>query len=176
MYINKLKNMKKIIILSLSLVTLYSCNDKKEVAEKQEVEAVNYTTFGDSITNENVLTNDEMLAKYETMKAGDTLNVKFGADIISTCKKKGCWMTLNLAEGKESFVKFKDYAFFVPKEGAENHHAIVSGKAFIEEISVDELKHYAKDAGKSQQAIDSIVAPEKKLRFMADGVLIAENK
>lgn len=136
--------MKKIIILSLSLVTLYSCNDKKEVAEKQEVEAVNYTTFGDSITNENVLTNDEMLAKYETMKAGDTLNVKFGADIISTCKKKGCWMTLNLAEGKESFVKFKDYAFFVPKEGAENHHAIVSGKAFIEEISVDELKHYAK--------------------------------
>jgi hypothetical protein len=40
--------------------------------------------------------------------------------------------------------------------------------------SVDELKHYAKDAGKSQAAIDSIVAPKVTYSFMADGVLIAK--
>lgn len=168
--------MKKIILFSIGIMAFISCNDKKEVAEAEVVEQVNFKSFGDSITNESVLTKEEMLAKYETMKSTDTLNVKFGADIISTCAKKGCWMTLNLADGQESFVKFKDYAFFVPKEGAEEHYAVVEGKAFIEEISVDELKHYAKDAGKSQLAIDSIVEPKRTLRFMADGVLIADTK
>ena len=167
--------MKKILFLSISFIALYSCNDKNAVTDKNiEVQEVNYMSFGDSITSEDVISKEEMLAKYETMKSGDTLNVKFGANILSTCKKKGCWMNLSLGEDKDAFVKFKDYAFFVPKEGADNHYAIVAGKAFVEEISVDELKHYAKDAGKSQQAIDSILVPEKKLRFMADGVLIAD--
>lgn len=168
--------MKKIILFSIGIMTFISCNDKKEVAEKEVVEQISFQYFGDSISNDGVLTKEEMLAKYETLKPTDTLNVKFGADIISTCAKKGCWMTLNLADGQESFVKFKDYAFFVPKEGAEEHYAVVEGKAFIEEISIDELKHYAKDAGKSQQAIDSIVEPKRTLRFMANGVLIADKK
>lgn len=168
--------MKKIILFSIGIMAFISCNDKKEVAETEVVEQVSFQSYGDSISNKDVLTKEEMLAKYETMKPTDTLNVKFGAEIISTCAKKGCWMTLNLADGQESFVKFKDYAFFVPKEGAEEHYAVVEGKAFIEEISIDELKHYAKDAGKSQQSIDSIVEPKRTLRFLADGVLIADKK
>lgn len=168
--------MKRFFILSIGLLALVSCNNKKEVVEEQQVESVTYSVFGDSITSKDVLTNDEMLAKYATLQPNDTIDVKFGSTIKSTCAKKGCWMTLDLADGKESFVKFKDYAFFVPKEGAEEHYAIVEGKAFIEEISVDELKHYAKDKGESQQAIDSIVEPKRTLRFLANGVLIAENK
>jgi hypothetical protein len=38
--------------------------------------------------------------------------------------------------------------------------------------SVDELRHYAKDAGKSQASIDSIINPETTYSFLADGVLI----
>ena len=34
------------------------------------------------------------------------------------------------------------------------------------------LKEYAKDSGKSQAAIDSIIAPETNYSFLADGVLI----
>jgi hypothetical protein len=49
---------------------------------------------------------------------------------------------------------------------------VVKGKAFVSIESVDELKHYAKDAGKSQAAIDSITKPESTYGFMADGVLI----
>lgn len=168
--------MKKILLLSIGLLSLVSCENKKEVVENVVVEPVSFSVFGDSISSKLALTKEEMLAKYETLKPGDTLNIKFGSEIKSTCAKKGCWMTLNLPDGKESFVKFKDYSFFVPKEGAEEHYAIVDGKAFIEEISIDELKHYAKDAGKSQQAIDSIVEPKRTLRFLANGVLIAENK
>src|SRR5690606_3612258 len=103
------------------------------------------------------------------------LEVKFASESISTCKKKGCWMTLNIAEGKETFVKCKEYAFFVPTEGAENHATIIAGKAFITETSVDELKHYAKDAGKTEEEIATITEAKVEYRFMADGVLIAEN-
>lgn len=172
--------MKKTIMLLAATALITACNKKENTVAEQEaspaVSEVSYKVFGDSITKEDVISKEEMLAKYETMKQGDTLNVKFSSEIISTCKKKGCWMTLNLSTGKEAFVKFKDYAFFVPKEGAENHEAIVSGKAFIEETTVDQLKHEAKDAGKTQEEIDKITEPSKNYRFMADGVLIAEAK
>lgn len=171
---------KKTLMFLAAMALITACNKKENaVAEQEEVAAANsvsYGVFGDSITKEGAISKDEMLAKYETMKPGDTLDVKFNSEIISTCKKKGCWMTLDLGTGKEAFVKFKDYAFFVPKEGAEKHEAIVSGKAFIEETTVDQLKHEAKDAGKTQEEIDKITEPSKNFRFMADGVLIAEVK
>ncbi len=89
------------------------------------------------------------------------------------CQKKGCWMTLDLADDKEAFVKFKDYGFFVPKN-AQDKEVVVNGKAFVSVESVDVLKHYAKDAGKSQAAIDSITEPKVTYSFMAEGVLIAK--
>lgn len=116
-----------------------------------------------------------MLARYASMQPGDTLSVKFASEIKKTCKKKGCWMTLDLSNDKQAFVKFKDYAFFVPKEGAEEHKTVVSGKAFITETSVDELKHYAIDAGKSNEEIEAITESKVEYGFMADGVLIAES-
>lgn len=169
--------MKKIVFVFAAASLMIACN-KKETTTTEKVEnttekKVDYQVFGDSITADGAISQEEMAAKYESMKPNDTLDVKFVSQIKATCKKKGCWMTMNLANEKEAFVKFKDYAFFVPKEGAENHTAIVSGKAFIEETSVDQLKHEAKDAGKTQAEIDQITQPSKNYRFMANGVLIA---
>ena len=82
-------------------------------------------------------------------------------------------MTLALPEDNEAFVKFKDYGFFVPMN-AQKKEVVVQGKAFVSIESVDELKHYAKDAGKSQAAIDSIIAPKTTYSFVANGVLIAK--
>lgn len=167
--------MKKYLIVLALAVTFVACNKKEVTTEtsNETIENKNFQVFGDSIIADGAITKAEMLAKYEAMKETDTLNVKFASEIINTCKKKGCWMTLKLENDKEAFIKFKDYAFFVPKEGAENHEAIVSGKAFIEVTSVDQLKHEAKDAGESQETIDKITEPKKNYRFMADGVLIA---
>ena len=50
---------------------------------------------------------------------------------------------------------------------------IVSGKAFVSETSVDDLKHYAEDAGATQAAIEAIVSPKKTYTFEAAGVLLA---
>lgn len=159
--------MKKIIAFTLCFFALTSCKKETISTEKQN----DYAFFGDSISPENPTSNENMMLQYDKLKAGDTIQVKFKAKIKNVCQKKGCWMTLQLPNEKEAFVKFKDYAFFVPKN-AKDEEVIVKGKAFVSIESVEELKHYAKDAGKSQAAIDSIVAPVTTYSFMADGVLI----
>ena len=47
-------------------------------------------------------------------------------------------------------------------------------KAFVTEISVNELKHYAEDAGKSEEEIAEITEAEKTFAFEADGVLLKQ--
>lgn len=146
---------------------------KPEIKADLAKAEVKYATFGDKISADKALTKDQMLKKYASMKKGDTVNVKFKSKIMSVCKKKGCWMKMDLADNKESFVRFKDYGFFVPLN-ADNSEAIVSGKAFLDVISVDELKHYAKDGGKPQEEIDKITQPKITYAFQADGVLIQQ--
>lgn len=132
-----------------------------------------FASFGDKITAKNALSAPAMLKRYKAMKAGDTVSVKFRSTISSVCKKKGCWMKMDLPEGNESFVKFKDYAFFVPLN-ADKSNAIISGKAYVDVISVTELQHYAKDAGKSADEIAKITSPKVTYAFMADGVLLQQ--
>jgi len=148
---------------------------KSKVEAKSEAAqpAFKYAAFGSKITADKALTKEQMTQKYASLKKGDTINVKFKSKIMSVCKKKGCWMKMDLAENKESFIRFKDYGFFVPLN-ADNSDAVVSGKAFLDVISVDELKHYAKDGGKSQEEIDKITQPKITYAFQADGVLIQE--
>jgi len=164
--------MKSKFIALLGLVILASCKQNKEAVQEKEVKK-EFAVFGDSISNEKALTAAQMLAKYQTLKTGDTLAVKFTTKINEICQNKGCWMTLDLGQNQQAFVKFKDYGFFVPMN-AQNREVVVEGKAFIEETPVNELKHYAEDEGKSKAAIDSITTPKKELKFLAHGVLIAK--
>jgi len=98
-------------------------------------------------------------------------NIQIKGEIKSTCKMKGCWMELDVAE-KTIFVRFKDYGFFVPKEGAEGKLAFVNGKLSIDTLSVAQLKHYAEDAGKSKEEISLIDKEEITMSFLAEGVII----
>ena len=89
--------------------------------------------------------------------------------IVDVCAKKGCWMTLDMGE-ETVMVRFKDYGFFVPTDASGE--VVINGKAFVNEISVDDLKHYAEDAGKSAEEIAKITEPEITMSFEADGVLL----
>lgn len=167
--------MKKILfIFALSIISFSCKNEKSEEKLTTETEemAVNYQTFGAEISDENVLTKQEMIEKYTNMKPGDTLNVKFAATVKDVCQKKGCWMNLNMGE-KEAMVRFKDYGFFMPKDIA-GQEIIVNGKAYVEEMSVEDQRHYAEDGGQSAEEIATITEPKRTLAFEADGVLIPE--
>ena len=108
------------------------------------------------------------------LKEGDTLNVKFASKINTVCKSKGCWMNLDLGNEQESLVKFKDYGFFMPLN-SDGREVIVNGKAFVNTTSIEELRHFAKDAGKSEEEIAKITEPKYTLSFEADGVLMVKN-
>ncbi|CAM3701658.1 DUF4920 domain-containing protein [Flavobacterium gelidilacus] len=163
--------MKKIVLASAFLVALVSCKKENEAEVAATEPQVEYAVFGDSINTDGVLTYQEMTSKFGDLNPGDTVDLKFSSTIKNVCQEKGCWMNVALDNDKETFVKFKDYAYFVPMN-AENKEVVVSGKAYVSEVSVSDLKHYAEDAGKSQASIDSIKEPKKKYLFMADGVLI----
>ncbi|MBA4155450.1 DUF4920 domain-containing protein [Flavobacterium sp.] len=164
--------MKKVFVIAVAVFSMISCKNV-EVKEVTNVAPEKFQSFGDSITAEGAITKEELLAKFETLKEGDTIEVKFRSEIKDVCQKKGCWMNMNLSNDKNTFVRFKDYGFFMPFNAAGSE-AIVNGKAFISVESVDELKHYAKDAGKSQVAIDSITEPKVSYSFLSNGVLIKE--
>ncbi len=161
--------MKKVLYVLVAIVLVISCN--KKVEEKINSSPVNYAKFGDSISPDSAITKEVLLAKYLSLKTNDTIEVKVASTIVDVCQKKGCWMNLDLGSGKTALVKFKDYGFFVPKNASKSE-VIVHGKAYIEVTPISDLKEYAKDAGKSKAAIDSIVAPETNYTFIADGVLI----
>jgi hypothetical protein len=149
--------------------------EKTEVSIKTEVTAPkeDFALFGEKFSADKAMSSADMLKKYKTMKAGDTVVVKFRSKVNEVCKKKGCWMSMQLPGENESFVRFKDYGFFVPKN-ADGSEAIVHGKAYLDVVPVTQLQHYAKDGGKSDEEIAKIKEPKVTYAFQADGVLMVE--
>lgn len=125
------------------------------------------TQFGEEISMDGAITFTDF---YDQMKDKDEMEVKIKGEVTGVCQKKGCWMTME-EDGKELFIKFKDYGFFVPKT-ISGRTAVIDGKAFREVVSVDEQRHMAEDAGKSEEEIAKITEPKEELRFMANGVLL----
>lgn len=99
-------------------------------------------------------------------------NVAVNADVKGVCQVKGCWMTLSdQSTDEEVFVKFKDYGFFMPLDLAGGQ-VIVHGVISKSITTVDELRHYAEDAGKTKEEIEAITEPKDEFTMMADGVVI----
>ena len=165
--------MNKIFIAVACLFLVVACKEQKDTSEKSQKEPVAYLSFGEKITDENVISKEVMADKFDNLKKGDTINVKFTSSINEVCKTKGCWMKLDLGNKKESMVRFTDYGFFMPLN-SDNKEVVVDGRAFVTEISVKELQHYAKDAGKTEEEIANITEPKFTYAFEADGVLMKE--
>ncbi len=166
--------MKKLIVLFSIPLLLLACKSETKSEKQEEIvkQEIAYASFGDKITDENVITKAEAVEVYKNLKAGDTVSVKMTAKVNGVCQTKGCWMRLDL-DDDEVMVKFKDYGFFMPKNIADKE-VIVNGKAFISEVSVEEQRHYAEDAGKDADEIAAITEVEKTLSFEATGVLLKE--
>lgn len=167
--------MSRITLLILCVLVLNSCKKKTQETNKttEIVEEIVYASFGNEIISDDAIASSSMAAHYKTMQVGDSINSKMIAKVNDVCQAKGCWMKLDLEDGNEVMVKFKDYGFFVPKDIA-GKQVIVNGKAFVNVVSVDEQRHYAEDAGKTKEEIAQITEPKKTYSFEADGVLLKE--
>ena len=109
------------------------------------------------------------------MTEADSMAVTVQGKVSDVCQKKGCWMNITQESGEEMMVRFKDYGFFMPLDIA-GREVIMNGKAFYQTTSVDDLRHYAEDAGKSEEEIAAITAPKRELAFLADGVILLEEE
>jgi len=165
--------MKPLSLIIIVVLLIFSCKKKTETdthIKKESVE-IAYESFGKHIIPDDAIAASSMAYHYKTMKAGDSVNSKMIAKVKDVCQAKGCWMLLDLGENQDMMVKFKDYGFFVPKN-IVGKEVIVNGKAFVKEVSIEEQKHYAEDAGKTQEEIAQIIEPKRTYAFEADGVLL----
>ena len=143
-----------------------SADNKQESPSAPE----GYKSFGEVITLDGAVDPSKLMAM---MEGKDKLNVKFVSDVKAVCKKKGCWMDVNIGNDETMKVRFKDYGFFVPKD-CEGQTAVMEGELITDTISVDMQKHYAEDGGEAQEVIDAITEPKVAYAFTATGVLLKD--
>ena len=159
--------MKKIILSIIALAILAACNSPK--TETQTVENVKGTAvFGDSVKNDQVI---ELASIQTEMKGESKKDMKIKGVVKEVCQEKGCWMTMTLDNGDEMRVTFKDYKIFVPKD-LGGKEVVLDGFAYTDTTSVEKLRHYAKDGGKSEAEIAAITSPKVQLAFEAKGVVV----
>lgn len=168
---SKLRGMFRIIKAGMVFLLMWvgSQSVAQQISSEMPGKEKSSVFVGEKFDLQNVFSAAQMDEEYQKLKAGDTIKVSFRAEVASVCKNKGCWMKVTLEDGAEVMVKFKDYAFFVPRN-IENNTAYIHGLAYVEEMSVEDQKHYAEDEGLSLEEISAIKEPKKSLLFMADGV------
>lgn len=90
--------------------------------------------------------------------------------ITEVCPTKGCWM--NISDGTATArVKFKDYAFFVPRNAA-GRRVVLHGWGERTLLDVEWARHIAEDAGKSRAEIEAITKPVAVYEIEATAVYI----
>ncbi len=158
-------------ILAL-IIGLAACNSSADKATVKD-EETGITYKGEQFEAKEVMNYDDFLSALE---GKDSLEAVVRGNVEGVCQVKGCWMNIvSKTEGKEEmFVKFKDYGFFMPLD--LTGEVVMKGVGYREITTVDELRHYAEDEGKSKEEIETITEPVVELKFMASGVILEDDK
>lgn len=152
---------KALVLFSLLIATVCVNAQDPKPAEKG-------VTYGAGAVADGAVAVAEVDSK---LRDKEKFTGKMKGKVISVCKEKGCWMTIERENGEPMMVKFKDYGFFMPKN-IEGKEVVLDGEATVKETSVKQLRHYAQDAGKSKEEIEKITQPKRDVIFIAKGVLI----
>lgn len=158
---------KLTFFLAIILIGLNACKNASETAEAKG----DGIHFGETIDTAGMISYTDLLAQ---MTKSDSVETKVYGKVSGVCQTKGCWMNIvsdSDTSKTEMFVQFKDYGFFMPKDLA-GKEVVMKGKAYREQTSVEDLKHFAEDEGKSAEEIAKITEPITELKFMASGVMI----
>jgi len=166
----------KLGIYSFALfVSFTSLSFSQEAVEKPAPPAGNalvgdyYGTDVSSASVNKAISVEKLETELKSTKKTESTAVK--GQVTDVCEKRGCWLTIKTDDGSSFFVKMKDYAFFVPT-ALKGKNVVLEGSAERKITSVEELKHYAKDAKKTKAEIDAINAPKEEIRFLANGIKV----
>jgi len=156
----------------LAVMIFSSCQQTTHKSAAQHSGTANKETgnFGQEILTEQAVPATQLLTLFGD---ADSVNTVISGNITASCKHTGCWMELDMGEGKTVHVTFADEAFTIPLDAA-GKNAIAEGVAIREMVPVETLRNYARDDGKSEEEIAAITEPAYNYEFIANGVLIEE--
>lgn len=152
--------MKIVFVFIISLLSISSFGQIKSAKKG--------TSYGAGTTAVGAL---EVNLLEEKLAASPKYTGKVKGTVISVCEKKGCWMKLAQTDGDGIMIRFKDYKYFMPKD-IVGKDVVLEGVAEKTVTSVEMLKHYAEDAGKSKEEIEKIKEEKTEIEFIASGVLV----
>ncbi|WP_026728596.1 DUF4920 domain-containing protein [Flavobacterium denitrificans] len=167
--------MKRLLYSALFFIGVSAFSFAQEAVEKSAPPAGNAVVgdyYGADVSANSLgraISVQKLEGSFKEQKKIENIVVK--GTVADVCEKKGCWVTIKTDNGSSFFVKMKDYAFFVPT-ALKGKNVVLEGNAEKKVTSVDELKHYAKDAKKSQTEINAITTPREEIRFMASGIKV----
>ena len=164
--------MKHLFLAAIAAIGLISCQNEKNSTEESSENAVAttvYLNFGDStFSAENRFTAADIV---ENMSSDlDTVWAVVAGPITQVCTTKGCWMATAIDSSNNLFVDY-DYEFLLPTN-SQGQEMIMSGYAYWDSTSVDQLRHYAQDRGANEEEIAAISEPVGEVMFKAKGVKI----
>jgi hypothetical protein len=155
--------MRSIFVLLTLAFSSTACVTPQTASDAAPQSAVK--SWGSPVTLTTVTPMGEAIKTFETIKDQDVLTT---GKIIKVCEKKGCWFTLE-TDVQTVRVKFKDYAFFVPKDLA-GQIARAQGRLVKETVSVRDQKHYLRDARAPSEQVRAVTEPKEEWIFIASGV------
>jgi hypothetical protein len=137
------------------------------LAQPPKGPAVSGMSFGSKTTMEGAVKVNDLR---RLLSGTDEKEIKVIGKVVEVCKEEGCWIRMETENGP-MLIKMKDHKFFVPL--ALNGKTIVAdGTAALKETSVEMLRHYAEDAGKTKAEIEAIKDPKKEITIQAKGILV----
>ena len=168
----------KLVICSILLSICFSTlSFSQEAVEKKSPPAGNaivgdyYGIDVSKISESKAISVEKLENELKNTKKSENVAVK--GLVTDVCEKRGCWLTIKTEDCSSFFVKMKDYAFFVPT-ALKGKNVVLEGTAEKMITSIEELKHYAKDAKKTKAEIDAIITPKAEIRFLAAGIKVVE--
>jgi hypothetical protein len=162
--------MIRVLSLSILALAMFSCATVKEVnGNSKELLGKSYGPVSIEVANALDLT--KMLQTFEGQN--EPMEFTFKAPINQVCMKAGCWVNIDKGNGETFMVRFKDH-FTIPIDTKIGTEAYMHGTAYWDEVSVEMLKHFAEDAGKSEEEIAKITEPQHVMSFEADGIVLVK--
>jgi hypothetical protein len=153
-------NMKGLLSFSVIALVLIGCGTQKNLGK----------SYGPSkVDVSKAISVEEMIQDYAS-KSG-RVEYTFEAELNEVCSKAGCWVNIDKGNGDTFMVRFKDH-FTIPPSTEVGTGAYLHGWMYRDTVSVDMLRHFAEDAGKSQEEIESITESKYTLGFEADAITL----
>jgi len=159
----------KYLFLFILPFTFLSCDNQNQ-SQNKENEAKNDGSYGIPLSNRE--TQDAFLLA-DLLENKNSAGIKLTGKIESVCQMSGCWIDMEIGNGKVVHITFNEEAFVLPMD-ISGKTATVEGFATKEIIPLEYLKRQAKSEGKTQEEIDAITEPEVEYSFVASGVKIEE--